>query len=175
MSSGIEPPARQPSARPSWDPAGGRANRTRRVLAPFDALDTPFRIRRALEQSVFAAGFIAASNAFSAAAVLYDHTPPHTLIGSDPRTLAVAQSCAALAAAYLAVRSRRHPGLALAVAILVWSILEAIPFIPAAVYGHGVLNPRYAPLLWLVVGAAVLGVRGALAQRKMAAAATPSA
>ena len=158
------------SARPSWDPARGRANRMPSVPTPFEALDTPFRIRRALEQSAFAAGFIAVSNALSAVIDLFSRTSPHTLIGSDPRVLAGVQTCAALAAAYLAVRSRRRPGLGLAIIILIWSIIEAFPWVPYKLYGHGFAGHGMGAVMWLVVAAAILGVRGALAQRKMSAA-----
>ena len=158
------------STRLSWDPAGGRANRMPSVPTPFETLNTPFRIRRALEQSAFAAGFIAISNALSAVMVLFDHTPPHTLMGRDPRVLAGVQACVALAAAWLAVRSRRRPSLGLAIVILIWSITEAFPWVPYNLYGHGFAGHGMGAVLWLVVAAAILGVRGALAQRKMAAA-----
>lgn len=156
-----------PIATPSWDPARGRANRMARLPTPFDTLDTPFRIRRAAEQSALAAGAIACSNALSAVFTAFGGVP-NALLGHDPPVLAGIQASAALLAAGLAIRSGRRPSLALAAVILVWSVVEAMPWIPYALYGHGFAGGRMGFLMWLVVAAAVLGVRGALEQRRAA-------
>jgi hypothetical protein len=123
-----------------------------------------------MECSVVAAGAIAVSNALSAMLTFSGGRPVHTLANSDPKVLAGIQVSAALLAAYLAVRTGRKPSLGLASVILAWSIVEALPWVTLYVYGHGFGGHKFGAIMYMVVASATLGVRGALAQRKLSAA-----
>jgi hypothetical protein len=167
-------PEREIPLKPSWDPAAGRLTRPAFAPSVLGPLNTPYRRKLAATQSANAAWIIAFLNGLTIPFVLGGHgAARHTMIGADPTVLASAQLLAALIACYLALRAHRRPSPRLALLILAWSIIEAVPWIPLTVYGHAIGGRMYAVVAMALV-AALIGVRGAWALRR-AEASTPSA
>lgn len=145
----------------SWDASMGRPRRRRVAFNPFEKLDSEWKAREAAGTAAVAAGLITFTHVISALVRFYGERYP-ALIGSSPVVLGLYNAMLALIAALAGyVAYRRHP-LWLAWVILGWSVLEALPWVTARLYGHA----ANGKLVGLALVCAVIGLRGAKALRK---------
>lgn len=151
----------------SWDPSAGRQNRKPSLLSPVTPLNSRFRITWAADHAVGAAVLIAFAQFWTAAFVADGRGPAETLIGSDPRLLVGVQVTAGLLALYLAARARRRPSRPCAWLLMAWALMEAVPWVPMALYGHAIFGRLGGAYAVAVIYYAVLGVRGAHALKRL--------
>lgn len=145
----------------SWDASMGRPRRRRVAFNPFEKLDSEWKARDAARTAAVAAGAITFTHVISALVRFYGERYP-ALIGSSPVVLGLYNAMLAVIAALAGyVACRRHP-VWLAWVILGWSVLEALPWITARLYGHGSKGMLIGLALWC----AIIGVRGARALAK---------
>jgi hypothetical protein len=156
------------SAKLSWDPSAGKQNKRPFLLLPFSPLNSRHRITWAADHAVGAAVLIALAHFWTAAFVADGLAPGDTLIGSDPRLLVGVQVTAGLLALYLAARTRRRPSRPCAWLLMAWALMEAVPWVPLALYGHAIFAGRFGGVYAVaVLYYAALGVRGAHALKRL--------
>lgn len=148
-----------------YDYARGRASRIDLQTDPFQRLATPLRAERATGFAAAAAWVICGD--YLLTALIVRHHPPsfRPFLSSDPSALALVHCLMALFAAVLAVRIRNQPRVATAAVLLALAAWEASEVGPIRSYAHAM--PVAVAGLILVM--AFLGLRGALALRRLAA------
>jgi len=151
---------------PSWDASGGKRGQ-RPLPALLLPLTSRFRIISAAEHAAGAAVAIALAHFWTALLVADGRGPMQTLIGSDARLLVGAQVVAGFLALYLAVRARRRPSRSIAWFLMAWAVLEAVPWIPRAIYGHAIFGRIGGLYAVTVTYFAAQGVRGASALKRL--------
>lgn len=134
---------------------------------PFAQLNTRYRILAAAQHSAGAAALIGIAHLYTAAFTWWDYGPGHAAVSSDARVLASLQGLAGLIAMWMAVRSRRQPTVPLAVGMMVWALLEAVPWVPMAIYHHGVFGGIGGTYAVTLLYAAFTGLKGALALKDL--------
>jgi hypothetical protein len=133
------------------------------ILNPAAAINTPFRIQRAFDAAQGAAFTLAGLNALTSVLMYFEEGRVSTFVGDDPRQVWLAHVAAAVLAFLIGVTTRARSAGWACWLILVWAILENIPWVTANLYAHvGVL-----PLRVFILFLAIQGVRGVLARRKL--------
>jgi hypothetical protein len=137
---------------------------------PFDILDvsqpinTPFRVKRALDGAQAAAFVLAGYNLLTGLIIWSRDRRVPTWLGDDPQRLWAIHVIAALVATSLALLIRRRSPDWAVWLVFGWAILELIRIPTARLYGHG--------MPWLLGGLTLLfaiqGVRGVLGRRRLA-------
>lgn len=149
----------------AWDAAKGTGKRPIDWLNPFLALNTPWRAIQAARLGGGAAGLLGALNVVSAIRIFAARLHLHTLIGSNPVVLTGANFAAAvIATALMVIMGNRQPVWASGV-VVVWASCEMFPWITYSAYGHLTFRGGLPAMVLLT---AILGLRGALANRKLA-------
>lgn len=148
----------------TWDAAKGVSRRPRAYgLDVFQPLDSLYRARRSANVGAYAAGGLAVSNLLSALRVFFEHLPVTAWLAQGSLEVTLVCLAATLAAAWLCVTIMRRQPLWACVVILIWAGIEPIRWLTFHLYGHMAMRglPSFA------LAAAVVGVRGALALRRL--------
>ncbi len=146
----------------NWDPAKGKGRPRADELNPFQDLGSTYRAQKAARKTSFAAGVLSFLNFLSAASIYFRKSRLDTLVGSDPTQKTIVNVLVGLILAIISLWTLRINSVWTATLILVWSIVEIPGWLTFSLYGH--VPPRFLPILVLL--AAILGFRGALALKK---------
>lgn len=150
-----------------YDVAKGRPSKIYDELNPFQSVDTPFRAERAARVGAWAGGIICLAHLISVLFLLGGVPRYFILIGHNPVVLITVQLLLALIAAGLARLMLTRPTVRTAVILLVWGVLEALPYLTGHLYAHVALAYQTRALAIPILAAAVTGLRGALALSRL--------
>lgn len=157
-----------PFSKLPWDPSLGRLVRKPYHPQVFEALDTPFRLRRAIGFGRNAALGLSALHLVSALIHLRRIWNPRFwrlpdgILGNNPTLMTLISAGCGLFALYLAQQIQNRRSRWAGAVVVAWSVL----LFPLATYAYG-----YAPIgplayaHGIIIVGAILGLRGLMAKR----------
>lgn len=129
-----------PNPRLRWDLDKGRPVNRSYELDPFQNLDTPYRVRRAVGAGAFAALMLCVTNILSAMSTYFVGVRAETALGEDRATLVFVHLVVSLVALSVFTFQRRRGSRIVSIVLMLWSFTELFPSFTYGLYGHGTMR-----------------------------------